>query len=639
MKRIRAEQLQTTTLLYLKKRNYTDSEITFRNQFKFSSSPVQAGADLITKNLISNLDVSAIMSQSLDEYFHAFKSLQEFINIAVQHNRCKGLKNILLPVFVHAYLDLVNAGRQQEAEDFFTLFHDNEYLKADIELLTKLNQIKESNNLPQYPNIEEIRQKSYEVNLNHEEKEILIRFIHGQENLIVAKILNERISFGDAKLNLIESITSDEINALNVVGKSAVQTHNGEKIVSLNETPADEDPMIISRPYMQSPVPTPNSQIQTTEKTSLKFNVDEVLVQKQIKWVKSSSSSIQGLCLYSFDDKKNLITNVSLSNNKRLICCCREDSVVTLWDICHSVNGKDELISSENCHFKPYPDISLVTFGNEYASDVYERSKKLSMQRKQELANHKVTNLQGHSGPIYSSAFSHNDEFLLTCSEDTTIRLWDLNVLKNKAMYNGHNYPVLCVNVSALSFYFASGSMDRTARLWSFDRTHPLRIFAGHEHSVETVAFHGNASYIASADHTVRLWDINSGKTVRLLVGHWAPVTCLAFSPDGRLLASSGEDGRIRLWDIGSGNLVKEIRSHSDTVYSLSFNPDNSLLASCGSDCSVSVWSTILQPSVSDTSLKKLQSHVSAQWKLNNEASRVLFNQFSGDILNCIAIS
>ena len=643
MKRIRTEQLQTTTLLYLKKRKFTESDTTFRQSFKFALSPLETASNLIKKNLISNVDMTAMTSQCLDEYFLGFKAFQEFIASITRSKKSSNLEKLLCPVFLHGYLDLVVADRLQEAEEFYNLFFDDNIMDPNDDFLVQLQKVKVPNDLSKVPVMNKFRNKFFKIDLSCDDKELLLRFLYGQENLIVMKIINERICFGNTDKSSTECITTEEL----LTAKKAF-TEKKRRISELRvqEIPttqnSDQTPVIISSPSLQqSLVPSKYPRSFTPEKVSIHVTVDESLLKNQIKFLRTSQATVQALHLFNFNDPDDSITTSTLSNNKQYLSCCREDSVVMLWNV---ASCAEHICRHEN--ESKVPDVSVVSFGDELKSDVHYRINKLTKQKFESFQNNRVTLLQAHSGSVYSSAFTHDDKFLLTCSEDTTIRLWDLHLLNNRAIFCGHNYPVLSLCVSAFSLYFASGSMDTTARLWSLERTFPIRIFAGHEHSIEATSFHSNASYLASADHTIRLWDINSGKTVRLMLGHWAPVTALAFSPDGKLLASAGEDCRIKIWDIASGNMLKEIRSHTDTIYSISFSPDSSLLSSCGADSIVNVWSTTFMGAISGIDAITSSSRKSgangnpvAQWNVNNCARKTVFSQFSGDLLNCIAIS
>lgn len=57
---------------------------------------------------------------------------------------------------------------------------------------------------------------------------------------------------------------------------------------------------------------------------------------------------------------------------------------------------------------------------------------------------------------------------------------------------------------------------------------------------------------------------------------------CLAFSPDGRLVAGGGVDGRVSVWDAASGRKRHSFQAHRSRVTALAFSPSGWRLASAG---------------------------------------------------------
>jgi WD40 repeat protein len=143
----------------------------------------------------------------------------------------------------------------------------------------------------------------------------------------------------------------------------------------------------------------------------------------------------------------------------------------------------------------------------------------------------------------------------------------------------------------------------------------PSKALDGFEGDVNAVAFTADGKILAAVGSAPKpgkpvgiVWQVDEkGRVVRELYrldrkpenerahGHKDDVNVLAFSPDGKTLATGGDDNRVFLWKANEPTILGELsldstEGHRPGVLALAFSPDGQFLVAGGADGAVVLW-------------------------------------------------
>ncbi len=195
-------------------------------------------------------------------------------------------------------------------------------------------------------------------------------------------------------------------------------------------------------------------------------------------------------------------------------------------------------------------------------------------------------------------AFSADGRTLALGTDDGSVRLWDMPGGHERAVLRGLPGIIRSVAFSADGRRLVSTSESRSIILWDAIEgieIGPLQPGSKGYNLVLFAAFSADGRHLAVSEASgtpadVTLLDSDTGEVRNRLTGHETGVQALAFSPDGRTLATAGQDRCIKIWDWAHANIDTTLTDGVGVVKSLAFSRDGAWLAFAGDDDTVKIW-------------------------------------------------
>ncbi|XP_017344651.1 WD repeat-containing protein 70 isoform X4 [Ictalurus punctatus] len=192
-----------------------------------------------------------------------------------------------------------------------------------------------------------------------------------------------------------------------------------------------------------------------------------------------------------------------------------------------------------------------------------------------------MANTKGHTAMLNSGCWHPKiKEEFLTCSNDGTVRTWDLNnEKKHKSVFKprsvqGKRVTPTCCTYSRDGKLIAAGCQDGTIQIWDRNLSVHTKFHCRQAHAVGsdtsclTFSYDGTTLASRGGDDTLKTWDIrNFKKPLNVATGlcSFFPMTDCCFSPDDKLLVTGTSVKR----DQGNGKLVFFDRESFKKVYEI----------------------------------------------------------------------
>ena len=199
----------------------------------------------------------------------------------------------------------------------------------------------------------------------------------------------------------------------------------------------------------------------------------------------------------------------------------------------------------------------------------------------------------GHTNQI-RKIIKQDDNTIISCSDDTTIRAWSLNSYEADCSYTLTGHEDKINDILLLDLYdnntLLSVSDDKTIRLWNLEMKECQNAIKTGEDIQTCLGRLSNGKFmVGGEDGSVTVFNIEGLVPILSIKAHSEPVEFLYESPFTGDIITGSQDNLVKIFKVDSGACVKILEGHKNTILNvIQLNENNILTASV--DKTIKIW-------------------------------------------------
>ncbi|KAL1797534.1 hypothetical protein ACET3X_004140 [Alternaria dauci] len=183
----------------------------------------------------------------------------------------------------------------------------------------------------------------------------------------------------------------------------------------------------------------------------------------------------------------------------------------------------------------------------------------------------------------------YDSEIMVTGSSDYTCIVWDITGEEYIPMYRLRGHEAGVLDVCLDDKYIISCSKDAMIKVWDRKTGNCVRTLKGHRGPVNAVQLRGNFLVSASGDGVAKLWNLETGVSIKDFPSEDRGLAAVEFSDDAKYVLAGGNDHVVYKFDASTGELVHSRVKHDGLVRSLFLDAFNGRIVSGSYDQSIQV--------------------------------------------------